>query len=694
MKFPQRCKSRIAFLVVWALFASAARGDEGMWLFNRPPRRQLQERYQFSPTNAWLERVQRSAVRFNDGGSGSFVSADGLIMANQHVGADFLPQLGDARHNYFRDGFYARTRSEELRCPGLEAQVLMSIEDVTGRVGAAIKPGMTAEQAVDARRAIVSEIEGECVKTTGLHGEVVTLYHGGEYHLYRYKRYADVRVVFAPEQQIAFFGGDPDNFEYPRYDYDIYFFRAYEGGNPAKVTDHLSWSVAGAQENDLVFIPGHPRQTNRLNTVAALGAARDTGYPFLLDQLYRTEVFLSAWSDRSDENARKAKQLLFITKDSRKAVEGGLSGLLEPELFASKQAAENQLRTAIGARATLRDAVTAWDRIAKAEMLRAKSLRTDTLLERGAGFNSTLFTFARVLVRSGAEKTKPDGERLHEFTEGQRPSLEQALFSPEPIDKEFETLKLADSLTWLNSQLPDAALVQQILAGKSPRERAVDLVRGSRLDDVAVRKSLYDRGQAAADSSDDPMMGLARLVDRPSRAARKTVETQVDEVEREAYAQIAKAKYAIEGGSTYPDATSTLRLSFGTVRGYEREGRHVPAATTFAGLYERSREHDGRPPFDLPPRWTERKSGLDQAAPFNFICTADVVGGNSGAPVIDRKSEIVGVVFDRNLPSMALDFAYTDKQARAMAVHSRAIIDGLRKIYDAAPLVDEIMGPH
>jgi hypothetical protein len=683
--------STIAVVAV-ALGADAAYADEGLWLINRPPRRLLHERYGFDPTPQWVEHVQKSCVRFNDGGSGCFVSGDGLIMANQHVGADVLPKLGDAGHNYYRDGFYARTPAGEKRCDGLELDVLISIDDVTRRVIAAVTSRMTPEEAVAARQAVTAEIEKESIRETGLRCEVVSLDRGSEYHLYRYRRYADIRVVFAPEQEIAFFGGDPDNFEYPRFDFDVYFFRAYEHGQPARVEHYLKWSRAGAAENELVLVAGSPRHTERLATVAALAYQRDAGFPELLKQLDRLEVQLSAWSARSAENARTAKELLFRIQDTRKAREGGLSGLLDPALIARKEAEEQRLRAAVEWNAGLKDVAGAWTRVADAQAVRRAALGRFTALEEGAGFNSLLFDFARMLLRAADERTRPNRERLAEYTDSRLASLAPVLFSTQSIDKEYETFKLADSLTWLAIELrDDPQLVLRLLRGKSPRERAIELVHGSQLDDLAVRKRLYDGGLAAVSASRDPLIEVARDVDLPSRAVRQLFESQVDEVERQAYTQIARARHALGGSESYPDATSTLRLSFGSLRGYEDQGRQVPFQTTFAGLYERSREHGDRPPFHLPSRWSQRRNRLHQETPFNIVCTADVVGGHSGSPVINRNGEIVGLIFDRNLESLVFDFAYTDRKARALAVHSSAIIEGLGKIYDADRLAKEIV---
>jgi len=672
--------------------ASSLKADEGMWLFNNPPRKQLKEKYGFDATDAWLEHVQKSSVRFNSGGSGSFVSEDGLVISNHHVGADALQKFGDKDHNYLRDGFYARKPADEKRCLDLELNVLMSIEDVTARVNAAVKTDMPPEQAFLARRAVTAEIEKESFEKTGLRSDVVTLYQGGQYHLYRFKKYTDVRLVFAPEQQAAFYGGDPDNFEYPRFDLDICLFRVYENGRPARIQHYLKWSEAGVSENELVFVSGHPGRTSRLFTVAELEYIRDRRLPYALERLRNLEVLLLSYSARSDENARRAKEDLFSVQNSRKAFIGELAGVLDPNLMEAKKAAEKKLRDAVAASPDFKDAAGAWEKIADAQNVIAESALRYNLLEAGQGFHSDLFGIARTLLRAAEEKPKPNAERLREFGDAGLASLEFQLFSEKPIYDDLEQLLLSDSLTFLVGKLGYSdPLAQKILAGKSPQERASELVRGTKIRDVALRKKLYKEGKEAVDAAHDPMIELARLVDSDARAVRKIIETQ-SEIKQQAQAQISKARFAIEGTSTYPDATFTLRLAYGTVKGYDENGQHIPFQTTMAGLYERGAEHGNQPPFDIPPRWIKRKSRLDLKTPLNFVCTADIIGGNSGSPVVNRKGEFVGIIFDGNIQSLVLDFAFTDTQARAVSVCSQSIIEALRKVYDAGALADELTG--
>jgi hypothetical protein len=673
--------------------ASPAGADEGMWLFNQPPRQALKEKYGFDATDSWLEHLQKSSVRFNSGGSGSFVSATGLVMTNHHVGADCLQKLSTADKDLVITGFHARTRDEEIRCVDLELNVLMSIEDVSERVSAAVTPDMDAAAAQLARRAVRNTIEKESLDKTGLRSDVVTLFQGGRYHLYRYKKYTDVRLVFAPEKDIAFFGGDPDNFEYPRYDLDICFFRVYENGQPMKADHYLHWSQAGASEDELIFVAGHPGHTDRLNTVAHLEFLRDRVFPNSLNTIRRREVLLKTYSDRGLENARRAQDELFSFQNTRKARLGGLAGLQDPAIMEAKRKMERSLRQAVAHDPKLRDARDAWDEVVTALAAWSQIYVDYELYERHMAFNTELFTIARALVRLADESAKPNAERLREFAEAGLDSLKLQLFSEAPIFPDLETTKLADSLGYLLERGgAETPLVKQILANLSPAQRASQLISGTKLADVAFRKQLADGGRSAIESSDDPMIVLARTIDGPARKVRKTYEDKVEEPLRQSYAKIAKARFAIEGENTYPDATFTLRLAYGQVRGYQEQGHAVAPLTTVGGAYKHAAAHGNVSPFELPSRWQKDKDQLKLDTPFNFVSTADIIGGNSGSPVVNRAGELVGIIFDGNIYSLVLDFVYTDQQARAVSVHSSAILEALRKIYRAESLADELTG--
>ena len=677
-------------LLVAASCTTALRADEGMWLYNNPPRQQLKERYQFDASDAWLEHLMKSSVRFNSGGSGSFVSEDGLVISNHHVGADALQKLGTAEKDYLRDGFYAKKPEEEVKCVDLELNVLQSIEDVTARVNAAVSSETTAEASALARRRIIAEIEKESQDRTGLRSNVITLYQGGAYHLYRFKRYTDVRLVFAPEQQIAFYGGDPDNFEFPRFDLDVCLFRVYENGKPVQLKHYLRWSKDGSKEGDLTFVSGHPGRTSRLLTQVELEYLRDHQFPYTLDRLKRLEVLLQSWSARSVENARRAKDDLFGYQNSRKARDGGMGGLLDPVLMGRKAEAENQFRLRLAASGQYPEALAAYEKIAQAQREIGKLALRFRLLETEHGFNSESFSIARHLLRAADERPKPNGERLPEYSDSQKASFEMELFSDKPIYTDLEVLKLTDALTFLANQLgANDATVQKVLAGQSPKNRATALIHNSQVRDVAFRKKLSEGGSDTVRAANDPLIELARAIDEESRELRKQLETQ-SELKQQAQGAIAKARFALEGASSYPDATFTLRLSYGTVKGYREGDKSIPAYTTMEGLYERNTSMQNKPPFDLPTRWQKKKSSLDLKTPFNFINTADIIGGNSGSPVVNRSGEFVGIIFDGNLPSLVLDFAYDDVQARALSVDSRAILESLDEVYKATALVREL----
>ncbi|MDB5303293.1 MAG: Peptidase, partial [Phycisphaerales bacterium] len=630
----------LLLLAISVTAPGVARADEGMWLFNNPPREVLKKQHDFDATDAWLDHLMHAAVRFNSGGSASFVSADGLVMTNHHVGSGALQKLSTREHDYIATGFYAKTREKEPKCPDLELNVLENIEDVTARVNAAVKPGMSAADAQVARRAIMNTIEQESLKATGLRSDVVTLYQGGQYQLYRYKKYTDVRLVFAPEKDIAFFGGDPDNFEYPRYDLDICFFRAYENDRPAKIQHYLTWSKSGAKEGELVFVAGNPGHTDRLNTLAHLEHLRDHSTPDSLNGLRRGEVLLRTYSERSVENARRAQAELFGVENGRKALLGRLAALQDPAVMRRKQQDESVLRASAGEAAG-----RAWDEVAAALKVAEQIHIDNQLWEGGGAFRTRLFGVARELVRLADETQKPNADRLREYRESNLDSLKQQLFSPAPIYNDLETAKLADSLSFMiEKKGAGDPTVLEVLDGKSPQDRAAELIGNTKLADVALRHKLFDGGRAAVLASDDPMIRLARQIDDRARAVRKIAEQQIDEPMRQAYARIADARFKALGTGTYPDATFTLRLAFGTVRGYREGPEQIPPFTTIAGAYQHAADHADLPPFRLPQSWTAAKEKLDPQVPFNFIITADIIGGNSGSPVVNRAGELVGII--------------------------------------------------
>lgn len=673
-------------LAAWiaATLSLTASADEGMWLFNDLPKEHLKTKYGFEPSDEWARYVMLSSVRFNSGGSASFVSSTGLVLTNHHVGADTLHKLSTPEHNYYQDGFLAKTTADEIKAPDLELNQLVSVEDVTEHVDKAVKSEMSAEEAFAARRAVMSEIEKESLDKTGLRSDVVTLYGGARYHLYRYKKYTDVRLVWAPEAAIAFFGGDADNFEYPRYCLDVCLFRVYEEDKPAKIEHFLKMSKNGAGDGEVVFVPGNPGRTQRIFTVAALKYQRDRYVPYVLDFLRRREILYQQFGLEGEEQEQQARDDLFGTQNARKAYTGMIQGLQDPVFLSRKQDEETAIRAKVESDADLKKYADAWKTIQQVQERRAKTLG------QTAGFAGRHYSIADTLVFMAAEDQKPNAERLREYRESARASLEQQLFSPAPIHTDLERLKLADSLAlFVERRGGDHPLVQNVLDSKSPQTRAAELVGDTRVGDVEFRRKLAKGGQAAIDASTDPMIRLAKLMETEARSQRK-VRDELDELERQAYSQITTAVYAVKGTGTYPDATFTLRLAFGSVKGYVENGQPVAPWTNIAGAFEHESSHGAKEPWRLPAKWHARKDRLDLETPFNFVCTADIIGGNSGSPVINRNAELVGVIFDGNIQSLTSRYFYSDEVARAVSVHSSVVLESLRKIYDAEKLADEL----
>lgn len=674
----------VTLLVTMGAVGALASADEGMWLFNALPKQHLKEAYHFEPTEAWSNHVMLSSVRFNSGGSASFVSSTGLVLTNHHVGADTLHKVSTAENNYYRDGFYATSKDQEIAAPDLELNQLVSIEDVTARVNAAGKPGMTPGEAFAARRAVTADIEKESLDSTGFRSDVVTLFGGARYHLYRYKKYTDVRLVWAPEAGIAFFGGDADNFEYPRYCLDVCIFRVYEDGKPAVIKNFLKMSKNGAADGELVFVSGNPGRTQRIYTTAALKYQRDHYLPYVLNFLRRREILFQQFGFEGAEQKRRAKDELFGLQNSRKAFTGMIQGLQDPGFMAQKEASENSLRAKVAADPELKKYADAWKAIEEVQSQKV------SLLGQTGGLAGEVYSIASTLVTMAAEDQKPNAERLSGFSEAGRQSLEMQLFSPAPIYPDLELTKFADSIAlFIERRGGDNPLVAQILEGQNPQTRAAQLLAGSKLMDVAERKKLADGGQAAIDASTDTMIQLARLLDPETRRLRKISE-EVGETEQQAYSQIADAQFAVQGTDTYPDATFTLRLAFGPVKGYEEKSEWIAPMTTIGGAYEHEMNHGGTDPWELPKKWHARKDKLNLKTPFNFVCTADIIGGNSGSPVINRDAELVGVIFDGNIQSLTSDYFYSDKAGRAVSVHSSAVLEALRNVYDAGKLAEEL----
>jgi Peptidase S46 len=676
-----------------AVFLTAApeiRAEEGMWTFDNPPLNQLAAKYNFHPTQQWLDHLRLSSVRLNDGGSGSFVSSDGLLLTNHHVARGQLQKNSTAEHDYLLNGFYAATPDQEMKSPDLEINVLVGMQDVTSRMQGAAKGIADEAKALKAREAEIAAITRESQDKTALRSDVVSFYNGGEYWLYQYKAYTDVRLVFAPEQQAAFFGGDPDNFTYPRYDLDMALFRVYDNGKPLHTDNFLKWSAKGAAPGELIFISGHPGSTSRQDTMAQLLIERDVVEPAVTDYLKRRLAAAQAYAAQGPEQARQVGSTIFGLQNSLKVYVGRTEALADKGLIAKKQAEEDDFRKKVAANPEWeKEYGGAWDTIAKTEEKAKPEFRYQIYRRT----DSRLFAIALLLVQYSAEIKKPDGERLPQFHDANLQSLKFQMLSPAPIAVGTEKLFMKAALNLGEEKLgKDDQYIQAVLNG-GPVDATVDsLIDGTKLSDVATRKVLMDGGEAAIAASTDPMIVAARRVDPVVRETQRKMRDTISSVLTPAGEKLGKARFLVYGKNAYPDATFTLRLSYGTVDGYPYNGTIAPPFTTYYGLYDRAYSFGNKAPFNLTPKEETALGKLEMATPLDFVSTGDIIGGNSGSPVVNREGELVGLVFDGNIESLAGDFVYDGTKNRTVAVHSSGMIEGLRKLYGADALADELEG--
>jgi hypothetical protein len=683
-------KTLFLTVVLVLLIAGSALADEGMWLYNRFPADKVKQKYGWAPDQMWLDHLRLSSVRM--GASASFVSPDGLVFTNHHVGAGCVHNVSTAEHDYIKDGFYAGARENEPKCPGLEIATLIDIRDITKDVQEAAKPGMSDREVAGAQRAVTAKLEKDCSDAAqNIRCETVTLYAGGMYNLYRYKRYSDVRLVMAPEYDIAFFGGDPDNFTYPRYDLDITFLRVYDNGKPLHVDHYLPMSTTGIKEGDLVFISGHPGTTGRLLTLAQLEYQRDLSHPLRLKTLKRNIADLMKFGENNTENARVVERILFGSQNSYKSLVGQEQALQDKAIMARKAAEEKELRSAVDKDPKMKaEFAPAWEAIAAAVQFQRDNFKR--IAFGTAPIGGRIASMARTLVRVASERQKPNDARARGFQDQNLPAIQAGLMSTLPITKDLDILQVTESLQDISDGLGAGdPLVKTMLAGKSPADRARELVNGSKLDEFATRKEIFDGGQAAIDASTDPMIVLLRAVDPEARNIAREVEEKVDNVVRKNSTLIAKARFQVYGEKSAPDATGTLRLSYGVVKGYTENGKKIPYFTTFGGAFDLEAKHGGKSPYVLPKSWHNAKPKLDLSVPLDTVNTGDSVGGNSGSPVVNKNGELVGILFDGNIQTLSWYFTFEEDQARAVLTDSRAVLQSLQKIYNAQPLADEII---
>jgi len=672
------------------LIAAIAGADEGMWTFNTFPSEKVEQRYGFRPTREWLDHVRLSSARLAQGCSASFVSESGLVLTNHHCAHECIEQLSTAQKDFVKSGFYAKALRDEVKCPDLEVNQLVDIADVTERMNKATD-GLEGQRYNEAQRGEMARIEKECQTSDRLRCEVVTLYQGGLYDLYKYKRFQDVRLVFAPELAIAFFGGDPDNFTFPRYDLDVAFVRVYEDERPARLASWFRWSPAGAKEGELTFVVGNPGGTSRQLTVAQLEYVRDVQLTDALLRISELRGQLTEYQRRGSEQARHSKAELFYVENAFKAYKGRLEALQDKAFFASKVTAEEDFQRRLAKDPAKGPRVlAAFAAIASAEAQLKQIRKRLAYEEKGSSFMGELFHFGRTLVRGGDERPKPNEKRFRELRESALPAVEQRLFSTAPLHDELEVFKLTFSLTKMRENLgPDDPFVQKVLGKSTPGEVAEHLVKNTKLKDLAYRRKLWSGGRAAVEAAarTDAILEMARRIDADGRAIRKEYEDEIESVVKRSSEIIARARFEIEGTSTYPDATFTPRVSYGAVKGFEENSRFVKPFTAFAGAFQRA---TGREPFALPKSWLGAKARLDLATPFNFVTTNDIIGGNSGSPVIDREAQIVGLVFDGNIQSLGGDYGFDEAVNRTVSVHSSAVLEALAKVYAADRIVKEL----
>jgi len=679
------------FVLLVLSFFSSIKADEGMWTYDSVPVKKIEEKYGFKPTQEFLDHLRLSSV--NIYASASFVSNDGLILTNHHVALFAAQRLSTPEHNFVKEGFTAESMEKEIPVPGMSVRVLVSISDVTKEIEDSVKGSATPQEAREKREKKIASLESECFKKEGLKGEVVTLFGGAKYSLYKFKEYKEIKLVMIPELSAAFFGGDYDNFTYPRYDLDFAFFRAYENGKPAKTENFLKVNSEGAKDGDLVFVSGHPHETNRLETLAMLEYKRDYSMPFELEELYNLRTLLKDYSSKGEEQARRARTILYYVENAIKSMEGELKGLKDEKLMAKKRSKEEALKKAVENNPELsKEYLNAWKDLEEAVSWLSKN-RNELNYKMRIWLNERgLMGYALRLVTYAEEIKKPDSERLYGYHDADLEDFVENIKAPYPIYKDLEELMLTFKLEEMAKGLGlDDPFVKKILAGKSPKELAKQLIEGTKLDDPNFRKELADKKGKKVANCKDPLIEFAKMINPTIRETEKLYKNNYEAVEESSLTNIAKAGFAVYGSETYPDGTGTLRLSFGTICGYPQGSTLVPPFTTFYGLLDRAYSFGNKGDFAIPPKISNNIDKIDLKTPLNFVCTADITGGNSGSPVVDKNGKLIGLVFDGNTESHPNTFVYDEYQARCVAVDIRAILEVLKKVYKAEWIVEEML---
>jgi hypothetical protein len=680
------------FVTLLLCGSTPALADEGMWTFDNFPAAQVKQKYGVTIDQKWLDHVQASAVRLAGGCSASVVSPNGLVLTNHHCVAGCAQNLSSPEHDYVKNGFFTARLEEEKQCPGTQAEILQSVSDVKPEIDKATA-GKAGDAFARARDGAIANVEKTaCAARETTHRcQVIALYDGGQYKLYTYRKYSDVRLVFAVEFDTAFFGGDPDNFNFPRYDLDFSFLRLYENGKPVATPEHLTWNAAAPKDGEPVFVAGNPGGTDRQLTVSQLTTLRDVTQPLSLILGSELRGRYTRFAQESAEHARISNRDLFGLENGLKAQRGEQGALLQPSLFDDKRKAEADLKAKVNADPKLRAEIgDPWGEIAKAQEQRVALAKPYYFLETRAGFGSTLYRYARTLVRVAEERGKPNVERLREYADARLALVQKTLLDPQPVETDLEQLKLEFWFTKLREELTADAPETKLVLGKESSEHLATSLAASKLADPKLRKDLWEGGLAAVRASNDPMIRFVLRTDDAARKVRKTYEEQVSGPTDRASERIAKARFAVYGTSVYPDATFSLRLTYGKIAGWTEPGRVIAPFTNFAGLYDRA---TGQPPFQLAPRWVEAKSKVSPATVFNISSDNDIIGGNSGSPLINAKGEVIGAIFDGNIHSLGGDYYFDEKLNRAVSVSTAAITEALTKVYGRTALIAELTRP-
>jgi hypothetical protein len=679
-----------AIALTLAVVPALARADEGMWTYDNFPSAAVKAKYGVTVDQAWLDHVRAGSLRLSTGCSASIVSGQGLVLTNHHCVSDCVQDLSTADKDYIKDGFVSADRREERLCPGMQAEGLETISDVTGAIAAATAD-KTGEAFVRAKSAAVAKIESDaCAGRTATHNcQVVSLYQGGQNKLYVFRKYSDVRIVFAPEFQTAFFGGDPDNFNFPRYDLDMAFVRLYENGKPVATPDHLRWSPDAPKQGEPVFVSGNPGTTNRLLTADQLQSLRDVVLPQTMIQFAELRGRLIEFGKIDAEHGRIANRELFGIENSFKVFNGQFQALSQPGALAAKRAQDEAVRVKVKADPALNARIgDPWADLAAVQADRVALNARYSLLEGRAGYLSPLFGYARKLVRAAQEREKPSPERLPEYSEARLPLLQKELLDAKPTDASLDNLLLEFWLLKVRETLTADAPETVALLGRESPEDLAKALSATKLGDPAQRERLWKGGMAAIRASDDPLIRFVLATDAASRQVRRDYEAKVTGPTGRAAEKIAQARFAVLGSSVYPDATFTPRLSYGAVEGWTYQGKTIPAFTYFSGLWTRA---TGKPPFDLAPRWLAARAKLPDNTVFDISSTNDIIGGNSGSPLINAKGEVVGAAFDGNIHSLGGAFAYDGTINRTVSASTAAATVALKAVYGQDALVAELL---